>query len=126
VIKLSDKFFRLVMDHAVPLNIDAIKAIRNSSLGLDLYGWLAYRTNGARDKGEEIRIPWRALEKQLGCDYTRHRAFKEKALKQIAKLRHAFPAMDLEVTEELLIIKPSRSAIAPRLSLPPSVNKPSP
>lgn len=123
-IKLSDKFFQMVMDHAVPLDIDAIKAVRNSSLGLDLYGWLAYRANGAKETGEPVKVPWKALETQLGCDYARHRDFKLKALKQLEKLKHAFPAMELEATEEHLLIKPGRTAIAPRLILPPDSGTP--
>ena len=44
VIVLGENLFREIINHPVPLNINVLRALKRSSLGLDLYMWLAYRT----------------------------------------------------------------------------------
>ena len=43
-IELGEKFFNEIIRHPVPLNMNTLKALKRSSLGLDLYLWLTYRT----------------------------------------------------------------------------------
>ena len=43
-IELGEKFFNEIISHPVPLNMNTLTALRRSSLGLDLYLWLTYRT----------------------------------------------------------------------------------
>ena len=42
-IELGEKFFQEIISHPVPLNLNTLKALKRSSLGLDLYLWLTYR-----------------------------------------------------------------------------------
>ena len=39
-IELSEKFFNEIINHPVPLDMNTLKALKRSSLGLDLYLWL--------------------------------------------------------------------------------------
>ena len=43
-IELGEKFFNEIIRHPVPVNLNILKALKRSSLGLDLYLWLTYRT----------------------------------------------------------------------------------
>ncbi len=43
-IELSEKFFNEIISYPVPLNMNTLTALKRSSLGLDLYLWLVYRT----------------------------------------------------------------------------------
>ena len=43
-IYLGEEFFNEIVGHPVPLDMNALKALKRSSLGLDLYMWLTYRT----------------------------------------------------------------------------------
>ena len=43
-IELGEKFFNEIIRHPVPLNLNTLKSLKRSSLGLDLYLWLVYRT----------------------------------------------------------------------------------
>ena len=43
-IELGEKFFEEVIRHPVPLDLNILKTMKRSSLGLDLYMWLTYRT----------------------------------------------------------------------------------
>ena len=42
-IELGEKFFEEIIRHPVPLDLNILKALKRSSLGLDLYLWLTYR-----------------------------------------------------------------------------------
>ena len=43
-IELSEDFFNEIISNPVPLDMNILKALKRSSLGLDLYLWLTYRT----------------------------------------------------------------------------------
>ena len=43
-IELGEKFFQEIIRHPVPLDMNILKAMKRSSLGLDWYLWLTYRT----------------------------------------------------------------------------------
>ena len=43
-IELGEKFFQEIIHHPVPLDMNILKALKRSSLGLDLYLWVTYRT----------------------------------------------------------------------------------
>ena len=43
-IVLGEKFFQQIIRHPVPLDMNILKAMKRSSLGLDWYLWLTYRT----------------------------------------------------------------------------------
>ena len=43
-IHLGEDFFNEIIHHPVPLDMNTLKAMKRSSLGLDLYLWVAYRT----------------------------------------------------------------------------------
>ena len=43
-IELGEKFFEEIIRHPVPLDLNTLKALKRSPLGLDLYVWLVYRT----------------------------------------------------------------------------------
>ena len=45
-VRLGEEFFNEIMRHPVPLDIHILKALTRSSLGLDLYLWINYRTFG--------------------------------------------------------------------------------
>ena len=67
----------------MPVDMRALKALRRSSMALDLYCWLTYRMSYLR---KETVIPWPALQAQFRADYARNRAFKEKFLESLRKV----------------------------------------
>ena len=62
-IELGAKFFQEIISHPVPLNLNTLKALKRSSLGLDLYLWLVYRTFALR---APQRLTWKQLYRQFG------------------------------------------------------------
>ena len=57
-IRLGEDFFNEIIRNPVPLDMNTLTALKRSSLGLDLYLWLVYRTFSLRDPQ---RITWRQV-----------------------------------------------------------------
>ena len=47
-IYLGEVFFNEIINHPVPIDMNILKALKRSALGLDLYLWLVYRTFALR------------------------------------------------------------------------------
>jgi len=78
-IVLSNEFFKEIMSHPIPTDMEAAKALSCSPAALDLFMWLSYRCFVA--KGRE-RVPLFGdfgLVSQLGSsEYARPRKFRER------------------------------------------------
>jgi len=99
-IRLSEDFFNEVINRPVPLDMNALKALRRSSLGLDLYLWLTYRTFSLKGP---LRLTWRQLYVQFGADPAKAKdkvtvqAFRRKVLRELKKIKGAWPGLEYEI-----------------------------
>ena len=62
-IRLGEDFFNEIIRHPVPLDMNILKALKRSPLGLDLYLWVTYRTFALK---RQQRLSWRQLYRQFG------------------------------------------------------------
>ncbi len=62
-IHLGESFFNEIINHPVPLDLNTLTALKRSSLGLDLYLCLVYRTFTLR---APQRLSWRQIYRQFG------------------------------------------------------------
>ena len=115
-IELGEKFFEEIIRHPVPLDMNILKALKRCSLGLDLYLWLTYRTFALR---APLRLTWRQLYQQFGTDPAKVsnkfivRDFRENVLRELKKIKLAWPELNYATAPGLLILHPSRPAIPP-------------
>ena len=115
-IELSEDFFNEIINHPVPIDINTLKALKRCSLGLDLYLWLTYRTFTLRDPQ---RLTWRQLYRQFGTDPDKARdnqtvqSFRRKILRELKKIKLAWPELNYSTAPGVLILWPSTPAIAP-------------
>ena len=66
---LGENFYGSLIERAVPLNNQVLRALRGSSLALDIYAWLAQRLHRVHNsRGDEIS--WRSLKEQFGHEYS--------------------------------------------------------
>ena len=120
-IELSEKFFNEIINHPVPLDMNTLKALKRSSLGLDLYLWLVYRTFPLR---APLRLTWRHLYQQFGVhpanasDKNIVNRFRTHALRELKKIQLAWPELNYSTAPGLLILLPSVPAIAPVAASP--------
>ena len=120
-IRLGEDFFNEVIRHPVPLDMNTLNALKRCALGLDLYLWLTYRTFALR---APQRITWRQIYRQFGVDPDKAsnkftvRSFREKALRELKKIKLAWPDLNYSTARGLLILHPSPPAIAPVAASP--------
>ena len=115
-IELGEKFFNEIIRHPVPLNMNTLTALKRSTLGLDLYLWLVYRTFSLR---APLRLSWRQVYRQFGAhpaearDNNTVQSFRYKVLRELKKIKLAWPELNYATAKGVLILLPSIPAIAP-------------
>ncbi len=106
---LGEEFFKEVTNCPVPVDMDAIKAIKKSPMAIDIYCWLTYRMSYLK---KNSTIPWEALKVQFGSDYNRVRDFKRYFLKQLHAVLVVYPEAKIDFNEHGLILQPSKAHIS--------------
>ena len=120
-IELGEKFFNEVIHHAVPLDMNILKALTRSSLGLDLYQWLNYRTFALE---EPLRLSWRQLYRQFGADPARAcdkypvDDFRKDCLRELKRITVAWAGLDYATPKGALVLLPTTTPSVPPLQFP--------
>ena len=115
-IELGEKFFEEIISHPIPLDMNTLKALKRCALGLDLYLWLAYRTFTLKCP---LRLTWRQLYRQFGLDPDKAsdantvQMFRRNALRELKKIKLAWPELNYATANGVLILYPSKPSIAP-------------
>ena len=100
----------------VPLDMNTLTALKRSSLGLDLYLWLAYRTFALM---RPLRLSWRRLYRQFGADPAKATDrvtvdnFRKDCLRELKKIKTARPELNYRTAKGVLILSPSKPMIPP-------------
>ena len=115
-IELGEKFFNEIINHPVPIDMNTLKALKRCSLGLDLYLWLTYRTFSLLSP---LRLSWRQLYQQFGSDPAKSsdkrivKIFRRQALRELKKIKTAWPDLNYATAQGVLILLPSTPTIPP-------------
>ena len=115
-IELGEKFFEEVIRCPVPLDLHTLRALKRSSLGLDLYLWLTYRTFALK---HPMRLSWQSLYRQFGADPAKARdpntvnSFRTECLRELKKIKRAWPALNYSTAKGVLLLSPSLPRIQP-------------
>jgi hypothetical protein len=107
-VTLGQKFFQELIEHPVPVDMRALKALRRSPMALDLYCWLTYRMSYLR---KDTVIPWYSLQAQFGADYSRERDFKAKFNESLRKVLTVYTAAKAQPAQGGLLLCPSRTHV---------------
>ena len=107
-ITLSEPFFKEVIDRPIPVDMRAIRALKQSPMALDIYMTLTYRMSYLK---KPTVIHWPSLAFQLGSDYGRVRDFKAAFVQELQKVMLVYSGVKVEVLEDGLHIKPSLTHI---------------
>lgn len=102
---LSEEFYNQLVSSPVPIDMDAIRHLRGSPLQLDLYVWLTYRYSFLKN---DVFIPWIALMRQFGCNYSHNsqglRNFKKKFKNAIFKVWQVYPEANVTMKDDGLLL----------------------
>ena len=113
-IELGEKFFQEIIAHPIPLDMNILRSLKRSPLGLDLYFWLTYRTFALK---RPLQLSWRQLYKQFGAHPTDGPAyisgFRRVCLRELKKIKRAWPDLHYRTVTGGLVIEPSPPRIPP-------------
>jgi hypothetical protein len=106
--RLSETFFDQLRKHAVPLDEAAIRHIRNSSMALDIYCWLAYRLHSLSG---DLSISWAALAGQFGAGIRLRKHFKATFNENLELAMAVYREARVEIAEAGLVLSPSQPPV---------------
>jgi hypothetical protein len=110
-VTLSEKFFKEILEAPVPIDLRALKALRQSPMAIDLYCWLTYRNFSLR---APTTVPWEALKLQFGSGAAEDKKFRETVRRALLQVLEVYPAANVNPTKAGLYLEPSRTSV-PRL-----------
>lgn len=112
-ITLNKRFYDEITTSPIPLDMDALKALKRSPMALDIYCWLTYRISYLKKNTE---IPWPALQAQFGSNYAKDgqgtRNFRRHFLQELAKVNCIYHEAKVEKGQMGLILKQSKTHIS--------------
>lgn len=109
IVTLDEAFYEALRDHPVPLLESAIRRLKEKSLALDIYVWLAYRLHSLK---QPTSVTWLSLFAQFGTGFRLARQFKPYFLEALAAATAAYPDARITVEAEGIVMHPSRPPIA--------------
>src|SRR3954469_15824801 len=107
-VELDPNFYKALKEHPVPLLEAAIRQLRDRSMSLDLYVWLAWRLHTLE---RETPITWTAIHAQFGAGFDKLFHFKPRFTEALAAAVAAYPEAHVEIGEKGVTLHPSRPPI---------------
>ena len=110
-VELDATFYKALREHPVPILEAAIRQLRDRSMSLDLYVWLAWRLHTLE---RETPISWPSIFGQFGEGYRELRHFKPRFVEALGAAVAAYPESRVELDDNGIKLRPSRPPIAKR------------
>lgn len=110
-ITLGEAFYESIISSPVPVDTRALAALAGSPLKVDLLIWLGHRLSYVR---KPQLVPWLSMSNQFGSDYARLRDFKAVIIRQLGDVLAVYPGANVKITNDGLLLSPSRTAIPRR------------
>ena len=113
-VELGEKFFHEIIRHPVPMDLNILKALKRSSLGIDLYLWLTYRTFTLK---RPLRLSWASLYRQFGADPVKAGErvtvdnFRKDCLRELKKIKVAWMDLNYVAAPGALVLRSSKPAV---------------
>ena len=101
MVVLSDEFYKEILSHPIPTDLEAAKVLSASPAALDLFTWLSYRCFTARGREPVPLFGELGLVSQLGStDYARPRKFREKLEGWLKLVRAMWPECPAHIADD--------------------------
>jgi hypothetical protein len=107
-VTLSQPFYDELVAHAVPIDMRALRALKQSSMALDIYLWLTHRLFNLKDP---IPVSWEGLQAQFGAGYPETaqglRDFRKGFLHATDKVLVVYKDAKIQPAEKGVLLLPS-------------------
>ena len=105
---LDEVFWHALREHPVPLLEAAIRQLKDRSMSLDIYVWLAWRCHQLK---KPTPISWPAIFAQFGGGFAAMKHFKPSFVEAMSAALAAYPEARSEIDERGITLHPSRPPI---------------
>lgn len=105
-LEIASDFYDTLVEHAVPLDPRAIRALQHSALKLDIYTWLAHRLHRINTRSG-VRVSWKNLRDQFGQEYKNPKDFKKTFVDALNAVLGVYPTARVEREIGVLRLYPS-------------------
>lgn len=103
---LNQNFYDEIIDAPIPVSMNALKALKNSPMALDMYIWLFYRSKYLKSP---VKISWDMLSVQFGSNYSRTVDFKKAFLSHLKTISSMYPSLRFSAeTKYFQLLPPGR------------------
>jgi Plasmid encoded RepA protein len=106
---LDETFYAALRDHPVPLLEASVRQLRDRSMSLDIYVWLAWRCH---QLGKPTPISWPAIHAQFGAGFKAIKHFKPSFVEALSAATAAYPDARVEVADSGIMLHPARPPVA--------------
>lgn len=110
-IQLGEDFFHAITASPVPVDVRALKGLKNSPLALDLYAWASYTAYQTQQGGKERSISWEMMHEQFGAEYNSVKEFARNAWRSLLKVQLVYPELNIERVRGGIKVLPSNPSI---------------
>ena len=112
-IKMSEVFYKHLVEHAVPLNEVAIRELKAAPTALDLYTYLAYRLpRVTAERGQALS--WDQLAKHLG-NAADSKRFRQTVRETMQLVTSVYPNANVDVSGRKVVLYPSPAPLEKKL-----------
>lgn len=102
---LDRKFFESLKQHALPVDIRALRGFTQSARQIDMLLWLSYRIHGLK---KPYLITWELLQDQFGAEVkSRSRKFKQAFKEDLDAIQEVYPKIPAVLGEKGLRLHPA-------------------
>ena len=112
-IRLGERMFDQMLHSAVPLDMRAVRVIRQSPLAFDMYAWLTYRAPRLAAT-HTTRIAWSALRAQFGSGYATESDFRIAFRNSLAQVQLVYPSLRCDASGSHLALRRSPASVPRR------------
>lgn len=105
---LDEIFWKALRDHPVPLREAAIRELRDRSMSLDIYVWLAWRLHTL---AKATPISWSAIHAQFGTGFRELRHFRPRFTEALAAALAAYPEARVDLSDAGIVLHSSRPPV---------------
>jgi len=124
-IELSREYFDDLLEHAVPLDGRAVRALTHSAMALDAYAFFARRLYTLK---KPVKVMWHQFHEQFGQEYQNVKEFKKRWLEGVRAALAVYPSAKVEQVIGGLLLNPSfppvhRSSVAVSVGLADHVRR---
>lgn len=104
-IYMDDKFFQTLKEHALPVDIRAMRAFAHSAKQIDIVWWLVSRL---KSLDRVTPIGWESLKSQFGQEVvSRDRKFRQSFTEDVKAIQEVYPNIRLQVAEKGVTLYPT-------------------